>query len=344
MKVLFLQRDLPCNGNYGGVATQVHDLANALIKIGVEVTVASISGKPEDAAYEHHKIELPSFVNSSRFLKRYLLGYYFKKIDKEVFDVIHSHGDNFLLFGGRPQVRTFYGTAFMEFVSARTWKRKIAQLISFLLEWVGALAADYRTAISPDTARFLPNVNRIVPCGVDKTVFYPAGVKSENPTILYVGSVYDRKRGDRLLGLMPDLRQVYPAIELIVAGPERVNGAGITYVDRPDRSLLAGLYRKAWLLVSSSDYEGFGLPALEAMASGTAVVAVENAGSGYLCGNGKYGTLCSKETLFETIVEHLGDSDKRKQIAANGALRAEEFEIIKVAEIYREVYAGVIKK
>jgi glycosyltransferase involved in cell wall biosynthesis len=55
--------------------------------------------------------------------------------------------------------------------------------------------------------------------------------------------------------------------------------SGVRYFHGIPDEALAALYRKAWVFASPSVYEGFGLPYLEAMASGTAVVATANPGS-----------------------------------------------------------------
>ena len=55
-------------------------------------------------------------------------------------------------------------------------------------------------------------------------------------------------------------------------GEQRLNGR-VEFVGHVEKSVLASLYRGAEALVFPSRYEGFGLPVLEAMASGTPVVA-----------------------------------------------------------------------
>jgi glycosyltransferase involved in cell wall biosynthesis len=59
----------------------------------------------------------------------------------------------------------------------------------------------------------------------------------------------------------------------------------VGFVAAGDDETLAALYRGATALVFPSLYEGFGIPALEAMASGTPVIASETTGLGEMVGN-----------------------------------------------------------
>ena len=102
--------------------------------------------------------------------------------------------------------------------------------------------------------------------------------------ILHVGSTIPRKRIDVLLETVAAVRRRYPVARLVrVGGPltaaqaqhaERL-GLSDAIVSLPflDRRTLAAVYRRAALVLQPSDREGFGLPVLEALASGTPVVA-----------------------------------------------------------------------
>lgn len=105
--------------------------------------------------------------------------------------------------------------------------------------------------------------------------------------ILYVGTMEPRKNLAALISSMEILKKSYHIeIALVLAGPEgwlmdSHNLAATSVVVRPlgfvDEEDLPVLYSLADALAYPSFYEGFGLPALEAMACGTPVVASKTA-------------------------------------------------------------------
>jgi glycosyltransferase involved in cell wall biosynthesis len=123
----------------------------------------------------------------------------------------------------------------------------------------------------------------VTPNGVDPLFHPPRPGDSDpsdsllqSPYVLAVGAIQARKNQ---LAALEAAHAV--GLPLVVAGPEkdtalaadlRRRGARVEGYVETER--LADLYRCAACLVQSSRYEGFGLPVLEAMASGTPVVAV----------------------------------------------------------------------
>ena len=102
--------------------------------------------------------------------------------------------------------------------------------------------------------------------------------------ILHVGSTIPRKRIDLLLRIFAAVRKEIPGARLIrVGGPftseqmkladELGIAAATVVLPHLERNLLAAVYRRAAVVLLPSEREGFGLPVVEAMACGTAVVA-----------------------------------------------------------------------
>ena len=104
------------------------------------------------------------------------------------------------------------------------------------------------------------------------------------PYLLHVGSTIPRKRIDVLLQVFAAARRHYPNLALVkVGGPwtaaqqDLLSGLGITDAVTQliglERRQVAGLYRKAALVLLPSEAEGFGLPVIEALACGAVVIA-----------------------------------------------------------------------
>jgi glycosyltransferase involved in cell wall biosynthesis len=108
---------------------------------------------------------------------------------------------------------------------------------------------------------------RVVPNGV-APVFSPSGPKAESEYVLAVSTLEPRKN---LARVVEAARKA--GCELRVVGARGWGGVEVAgWVGRPDDDELASLYRGARCVVYASLYEGFGLPVIEAMASGTPVV------------------------------------------------------------------------
>jgi glycosyltransferase involved in cell wall biosynthesis len=104
------------------------------------------------------------------------------------------------------------------------------------------------------------------------------------PYLLHVGSCIARKRMDVLLDVFAGVRRRHPNLRLVkVGGPwepdhlKRMRQLGVSGVVMQfmglERQAVAALYRGAALTLLPSEAEGFGLPVLEALACGSAVVA-----------------------------------------------------------------------
>jgi glycosyltransferase involved in cell wall biosynthesis len=145
--------------------------------------------------------------------------------------------------------------------------------------------------------------------------------------------------------------------ELVVAGGDK--GGRLDVLDAILRTRLTGrvhlvghvgdddltaLYSAAKALVFPSLYEGFGLPALEAMASGTPVIASNTTGLAEAVGDAGL-TIDPRdaEDLAEAMRRVLNDEALRERLVAAGFARAAEFTWARTAAatagVYREALA-----
>ena len=154
-----------------------------------------------------------------------------------------------------------------------------------------------------------PKKITVVPLGVDHTTFRPitsraeqAEVRSRYQTgrrfLLYVGTIQPRKNIQRLVRAFARIASLHPDVNLVLAGGQgwladdlqaEIESLGIAkQVRRPGyiaNEDLPALISAAEALVFPSLFEGFGLPALEAMACGTPLLTSRTSSLPEVVGN-----------------------------------------------------------
>lgn len=107
---------------------------------------------------------------------------------------------------------------------------------------------------------------------------------------------------------------------------------------------LPAVYQGATLFLYPTLYEGFGLPVVEAMASGVAVVTSDSSALCEVAQN--YADLVDPldvDAIADAIVHCMTDDDHRRNLAKLGRRRAEEFHWRRTAERTRQVYLETIR-
>ena len=208
-----------------------------------------------------------------------------------------------------------------------------------------------------------PERVHVVGLGVDHDVFQPepraddeerlSGLRLPRRFVLYPANLWPHKNHERLL---EGLARVDGDLGLVLAG--QLYGRGRTLRDRArqvgvaDRvrhvghlepATLAALYRRAAATVIPSWHEGFGLPALEAMACGCPVASsgrealAEVSGSAALVFDPD-----DPAAIAATIERVAGAGPERERLRASGRALAARFTWEKCAHAHRDVYASVL--
>lgn len=337
MKIAMLHVDLP-NESKGGVAFQAHYLANVLVQRGHDVTMFTFSPAYADCRYQVNQYSVSPRLHR---WQAFIFAARLANTDFSGFDIIHAHGDNYLLWGRHPQIRTFHGSAKDEALSAVRLRRRLYQSVMVKLEQMGAWIADINVGVSQATQARIPAISAIIPCGVDTTCFKP-GCKAENPSVLFVGAADGRKRGKFLADVfIREVRSRFPEAELWMVTETPILGEGIVNFGKVSLETLCELYQRAWVFCLPSTYEGFGVPYIEAMAAGTVVISSPNPGAREVLGEGKYGLLADDINLGNQINRLLNDEKLRHTYETRGLLRAQEFSWEQIAMQYEKLYTAL---
>ena len=246
-----------------------------------------------------------------RRLRTFGFAWNLRRYDWSRFDVLHSHGDDWFLWGcRRPRhIHTFHGSCLAEMLHADGVRAKLRMAALAICEFTVCLLADELVAVSRNTRRYNPFARTVIANGVDLDEFRPGVDQSPNPTVLFVGTLRGRKRGDMLLRVFQnEILPALPGVELWAVCEEQAAGEGVRWYGRVTAEELANLYRRAWVFCLPSTYEGFGIPYIEAMASGTPVVATPNAGAKEITEHGRYGIISEEADLGKTLVNLLNDA------------------------------------
>lgn len=135
--------------------------------------------------------------------------------------------------------------------------------------------------------RLPPERVAVVPNGVVVPTTAPA--ESREPLVLYTGSIFNRRRLPDLLAAFARVVQHLPGARLVVVGQDRtwprqdlralVVSHGlelcVEMIDYVPEAELARLYARASAFAFLSEYEGFGLTPLEALAAGVPIVVLD---------------------------------------------------------------------
>jgi glycosyltransferase involved in cell wall biosynthesis len=196
-----------------------------------------------------------------------------------------------------------------------------------------------RTTIDDCVAQgFDPARLRLVPWGIEARPAAPAAVAGirarfglPSRYVLWSGTIEPRKNLPVLLDAFE--RLAAPDVALVLAGPQGWNediaarvarlGDRVRAVGFVDPDSLRALHAGAEVFCFPSLEEGFGLPVLEAMAQGTAVITSSGTATEEVCGDA--GLLVDPrdvDALAAALSTLLDDDDERRRLGAAGLARA----------------------
>jgi len=202
---------------------------------------------------------------------------------------------------------------------------------------------------------------RIVYPGVDVDLFKPTTTNKEN-TLLVIGRIQPQKGQINTLKLFHNLLLLSPDLKLnFVGGPSGNDGKeylktieneieqkglknNVQFLNSATQEQLFNEYNKAKIVVHASQYETFGLIALEANACGVPVVSINQGPLKETIENGQNGYIAETfedENLILFCKNILSDSEYQSKIQINCLNVAEKYDwknsVKQLKEIYQEL-------
>ncbi len=176
------------------------------------------------------------------------------------------------------------------------------------------------------------------------------GLDPLRPYLLAVGNLQPRKNLVRLLGAFKLVLDRGHDVDLVIVGPrhyradDAIAAAGsvagrVSFTGYVTDRQLAACYRASVAFVFPSLYEGFGLPAIEAMSHGVPVVCSDAGALPEVCGDAALlFDPTSTEAIAGAVETVLNDTALRERLGAAGLERAKAFSWTKTAELTLDVY------
>lgn len=144
------------------------------------------------------------------------------------------------------------------------------------------VAAGIEPTVIGGPTGLVPRIH-VIPCGIGPE-FKPSDERdiwfARRPSVLFLGEIKPRKNVGFLLSAWSFVRRAMPEVELWIvgdgplrAGLQRDSDPSVTWVGRIADAVRPQWYRAASVFAFPSLLEGFGMPVLEAMATGLPVVS-----------------------------------------------------------------------
>jgi len=179
------------------------------------------------------------------------------------------------------------------------------------------------------------------------------GLNPNRPYVLSVGNLQPRKNLVRLIEAFRAIAKGGIDVDLVVVGAEHYRarevldaageaGSRVRFTGYVTDLQLAACYSRASLFALPALFEGFGIPALEAMAHGVPVVCSRAGALPEVCADAAlYFDPIDLESIAGALRRGLSDGSLRDELTRKGRARAAEFSWRESAERTLSVYRSV---
>ncbi len=360
----------------GGISEHVHHLTLELRNRGHNVEILTTKYRIKSFDFEDPpfvtrigrgiKIPMNKSFTSITFTPR-ITKWVKEILESGDYDIVHTHG---ALAPMLPMLVLLYSQSlnFATFHAAHDYSRAY-ELFKPILQKVfekidGPIAV---SEVARDSmAQHFPGEYRIIPNGVDINRFRPGGPYIERfrgdewKNILFVGRFDPRKGLRYLIKAMYSIVEEFPKTRLLIIGGGPLQNYYKSFIrEKISRNVfflgivppedLPKFYRTADVFVSpATGGESFGIVLLEAMASGTPIVASNIPGYRQVLEHGKEGFLaepCNPEDLAEKIKTILKNPELAKRMGISGRIKAvNTYSWPKIAEQVEAYYFEIMER
>jgi len=340
-------------GDLGGSETYVRQLLRALARVGELDYVVLVPARAKDVAGGLPAVEVHDPPVARRGPARIAAMALAARRTREVgaqletFDALHYALTVPLPRTGAPTVVTLHDMQHRDlpefFGPARRSFRRVAYDRAARSAAAVVVTSEFVRSRAVELLGLDPERVHVVPHAIDHAVFR-TGDEDRERFLLYPARPWPHKNHQRLFEAFAALRSTRPRLRLVLTGgglerlaplPEGVESWG--EVSPP---VLASLYRRAICLVYPSLYEGFGLPALEAMACGCPVAASDLRALREVCGDA---AVFFDPTDPEAMAQAVVDADaRREELRERGLARAAEHTWEETARRHEAVYRAAV--
>lgn len=176
--------------------------------------------------------------------------------------------------------------------------------------------------------------------GINHDIFYPRNVEKDGKYVMGIYRDLEYKGGKELIEALKIIKRNKNDVKTIVLGKDF---GDISY-NRVSDKKLSELYNLADVFIYTSKVEGFGLPPLEAMACGTAVVTTDCKGVREYMEDGKNGFIVPRnpKKIAEKSIELLEDEKLRRKIARMGIKTAKKYNWDRSADEFEKILYKIV--
>jgi len=195
-----------------------------------------------------------------------------------------------------------------------------------------------------------------IPIGTDTSLFTPQNDIVREPVIVFAQRLIPEKKPMLFVAVTVSILQKFPDVKVTIAGDgflksemmEAYEKAGVlesvTFLGAVAQKSLVSLYQSSMCYLHTADWEGWGMPMIEAMASGCPVVTTDTGCAGEAVRDKETGLVVpidDEAGLIKATESLFNDKELWSRLSKQGIVEASEWSFKALTKKNMEWYAGV---